>query len=60
MAKLKQALRLKHQPNLSEDVEDVELGAGEDVTVLKEWQEHYLVKNSEGKLFTVPKAAIER
>jgi hypothetical protein len=60
MAKLKQALQLKHQANLSEDVEDVALGAGESVTVLKEWQNHYLVKNGEGKLFNVPKSAVEK
>ena len=40
--------------------EDVELGAGESVTVLKEWQNHYLVKNGEGNLFNVPKSAVEK
>lgn len=59
MASLKRALTLKHQSNLSEDVEEVKLDAGDLVTVLKQWSDHVLVKNADGKLFNVPKDAIE-
>jgi hypothetical protein len=60
MAKLTKALTLKHQSNLSEDLEEVSLGAGDTVTVLKEWDGFYLVKNGDGKLFNVPKDAVAK
>ena len=60
MATLKQATVLKHQSNLGEGVEEVALRAGEEVTILKEWQAAYLVKNVAGKLFNVPKELVQR
>lgn len=59
MAKLKQATRLKHQSNLGEGVEEVAFEAGEEVTVLKEWQQSYLVKSATGQLFNVRKELVE-
>ena len=60
MASITKALTLKHQSNLSEDVEEVAFAAGDDVTILKEWDRSYLVKNDDGKLFNVPKDAVAR
>jgi hypothetical protein len=60
MAKLTKALTLKHQSNLSEDVEEVSFSAGEEVTLLKEWDRSFLVKNDDGKLFNVPKDAVAK
>jgi hypothetical protein len=60
MAKVRQATKLKHQSNLGEGVEEVAFEAGEEVTVLKEWETRYLVKNAKGQLFNVPKEQIER
>jgi hypothetical protein len=60
MASITKALTLKHQSNLSEDVEEVSFGAGDEVTILKEWDRFYLVKNDDGKLFNVPKDAISK
>ena len=60
MATLKQATVLKHQSNLGEGVEEVAFRAGEEVTVLKEWQQGCLVKNTAGKLFNVPQELVER
>jgi hypothetical protein len=60
MASLTKALTLKHQSNLSEDVEEISFSAGDEVTVLKEWDRSYLVKNDDGKLFNVPKDAVAR
>ena len=60
MATLKQATVLKHQSNLGEGVEEVPLRAGEEVTILKEWQHAYLVKNAAGKLFNVPRDLVQR
>ena len=56
--RIKQATTLKQQSNLGEEVEETEFSEGEEVTVLKEWKRHYLIKNSDGKLFNVPKSMI--
>ncbi len=52
---LKEDVTLKHQPNLGEEVADVEVEAGTELQVLQEWEHHYLVKDDEGKLFNVQK-----
>ncbi|HTO09497.1 MAG TPA: hypothetical protein VMR86_20775 [Myxococcota bacterium] len=57
--KLKQALSLKHQANLGEDVEEIELSAGDELAVLQEWDTAYLAKTSDGKLFNVKKELAE-
>jgi hypothetical protein len=59
MPTIKQATTLKHRSNLSEAIEDVSFAAGESVTILKEWQSAYLVKNGTGQLFNVPKDLVE-
>jgi hypothetical protein len=60
MAKIRQAITLLHQSNLGEGVEEIAFEAGEAVTVLKEWDGRYLVKNAKGQLFNVPKDQVER
>jgi len=60
MASISKPLKLKHQSNLSEDVEEISLAPGDAVTVLKEWDRFYLVKDDDGKLFNVPKDAVTR
>jgi hypothetical protein len=60
MASITKPLTLKHQSNLSEDVEDVTFSPGDSVTVLKEWDQSLLVKNGDGKLFNVPKDSVAR
>jgi hypothetical protein len=60
MATVRQTITLKHQANLGEGAEEVKLAAGDVVSVLKEWQDHYLIKNAAGQLFNVPKDQIER
>ena len=57
--KAKEACTLKHQANLGEDIEEVECQAGEELTVLQEWEQSYLVKNDDGKLFNVSKQIVE-
>ena len=52
-------LVVKHQANLGEDVADVELPAGEELVVLKEWENAYLVKDADGRLFNVWKDQVE-
>jgi hypothetical protein len=50
---------LRHQPNLGEEVADVEVSAGTELTVLQEWDSHYLAKDGDGKLFNVRKELAE-
>ena len=59
MGTFKHASTLKHQANLGEEVEEISFDSGEDVTVLKEWSDSYLVKNDAGQLFNIPKDQIE-
>lgn len=58
MATIKQDVKLKHQSNLSQEVEEITLAAGETVTVLKEWNDFVLCKNADGKHFNVPKELV--
>ena len=60
MAKVRQPTKWKHQSNLGEGVEEVAFEAGEEVSVLKEWETRYLIKNAKGQLFNVPKEQVER
>jgi hypothetical protein len=60
MAKVRQATKWKHQSNLGEGVEEIAFEAGEEVSVLKEWETRYLIKNAKGQLFNVPKEQVER
>ncbi len=52
---VKEATTLKAQANLGEEVEDIEFEAGEELSVLNEWENHYLVKNADGRLFNIRK-----
>jgi len=57
--KLKSSVTLKHQANLGEDLADVEFAAGDELSVLQEWDNGWLVKSSDGKLFNVKKELAE-
>ena len=58
--KMKQACSLHHQANLGEEIDEVQFEAGEELTVLQEWENYYLAKNSDGKLFSVSKDLVEQ
>ncbi len=57
--KLKVAAILKHHSNLGEEIEAIPFEAGQELTVLKEWESAYLVKDADGKLFNVKKELAE-
>jgi len=59
LARLKRAVTLKHQGNLGEPVEEVAFEAGEEVTVLNEFADRYLIKKVTGQMFTAPKDVLE-
>jgi hypothetical protein len=55
MATITQAITLKHQANLGEDVEEVALSEGDEVSVLNEWEDSSLCKTADGWHFNIPK-----
>ena len=57
--RLKKDMVLKHQPNLGEEVADVELPAGAELDVLQEFDTAWLVKTDDGKLLNVKKELAE-
>ncbi len=59
MAKIKQAVTFRHRVNLGEDLEEVSFDEGAELTVLKEWEDRYLCKDDDGRLFNVPKEYLE-
>jgi hypothetical protein len=60
VARITRAITLRHQSNLSEGVEAIAFEAGAEVTILEEWERHYLCKSQAGQLFNVPKEYVER
>jgi hypothetical protein len=59
MARIARDVCLKHRANLGEDVRRVTCSAGDEVTILKEWATHYLIKDSDGRVFNVVKDLVE-
>ena len=54
MATIKQSITLKHRSNLGEEATEVKFEEGQEVTVLKQWEQSALCKNDEGQLFNIP------
>ena len=52
------AVRLNHRASLDSPVTTVEFAAGERVTILKEWADHYLIRNVDGLVFNVSKELV--
>lgn len=57
--RMKNAVTLKHQANLGEDVEEVEFSEGTELHVLQTFQGAWLCKDDEGRLFNVKKEQAE-
>jgi hypothetical protein len=57
--RFKDSVTLKAQANLGEEVEDFEFEAGAELQVLQTWENAYLVKNDDGRLFNVKKELVE-
>lgn len=56
MATVKVAFTVKHQGNKNASIEEVSFAPGEQVQVLKEWNnEACLIKKTDGRVFNVPK-----
>ena len=59
MATMKREITLEHRPNTGEALQQVHFAAGAKVDVLAEWTEHYLCKDAQGRLFNVPREALD-
>jgi len=57
--RIKKSVSYKHQANLGEDVAEVSLSEGDELTVLQDWENAWLAKTSDGKLFNVKKNVAE-
>ncbi len=58
--KIKQTCSLKHQPNLGEEVQEIELEEGTELQVLQEWDQAWLAKTDDGRLLNVKKELAEK
>ncbi len=59
MPTITQDVVLQHQLQKDTEPEEVTLSNGDSVEVVKEWASHYLIKTSDGKLFTVSKEYVD-
>ena len=57
--KIKQTCSLKHQPNLGEELQEIELEEGTELQVLQEWNDAWLAKTDDGRLLNVKKELAE-
>lgn len=58
--RLVRSLCLKHRLGMGEDTEEVDLAAGTELEVVRDWGEHLLVKDEWGRRFTVAKSETSR
>ena len=54
MARISKPVTLKHQANLGGAVEEFSFEAGDEVTVMKQWEKSALCKTASGQLFNIP------
>ena len=59
MARIAQDISLGHRSNLGDDVAQVDFQAGDEVSVLKVWRDRVLARDAEGRLFNIPRRALE-
>ena len=57
--RFREDITLKHQANLGEEIEEIEFSSGDELTVLQEWDEAWLVKGEGGQFFNVRKEIAE-
>ena len=59
MARIARDISLGHRANLGDDTAQVEFRAGDEVSVLTVWRDRVLAKDAEGRLFNIPRSALE-
>ena len=59
MAAIIQDVTLLHRLQKSEEPVDVRLSSGDQIMILREWEHHYLIKISDGKVFNILKEYVD-
>jgi len=59
MPTIRQDVTLKHALQKSVDLADVPLNAGDPVSIIKEWEKHYLIKTADGKVLNILKQYVD-
>ena len=59
MPSITKDVTLGHRAQTSSQVSQVSLPAGEQVTIIREFQHHYLVKTGDGRIYNVKKEFVD-
>jgi len=59
MPTITQDVTLYHRLQKDAEPDEITLGSGETVTIVKEWSSRYLVKTAQGMLFNIPKEYVD-
>jgi hypothetical protein len=59
MAQIKETHVAKFQTTKGGDIEETTFAAGTEVTVIKEWEHFFLVKDEHGHYYNLPKSVVE-
>lgn len=60
MAKMKEAVTLKFQTTKDAEVEETSFNAGDEVKIVQEWGNGFLIRGSDGHYYNVPKDKIDK
>ena len=60
MAKIKENIALKFQTTKDAEVEETSFKAGEEVKLVHEWGNRFLVRASDGHYYNIPKDKIDK
>jgi len=59
MPTIRQDVTLKHALQKNIEPADVPLSAGDPVSIIKEWESHYLIKTADGKVLNILKQYVD-
>ena len=59
MPTIRENVTLKHSLQKSVDPVEVQLSAGDPVSIIKEWEAHYLIKTADGKVLNILKQYVD-
>jgi len=59
MPRITQDVTLLHRLQKSAEPLEVALAAGDQVSIMKEWEHHYLIRIADGKVFNIKKEYVD-
>lgn len=59
MPRITQEIVLKHRLVKTDEPAEVRLAAGDEVEVIKEWANHYLIRTADKKVFNIPREYVD-